>query len=112
MVEGLGDGANPIGPIIPPDGNLDSPGSAPAREEILKRNGCVPPDFVFDYSDTTTNLGNAPHIPWEFPGNQTCVTYTGCPVAYPVVWCLRQLLRTPNFAFPAIWYFFTRLPSH
>ena len=44
------------------------------------------PDFVFDYSDTTTKLGNAPHTPWD-PAFPYCVKYTGCPAAYPVVWC-------------------------
>ena len=86
MVEGLTDTPNPIGPITPPDGNLDSTGSAPARDEILKRNGCVAPDFVFDYSDTTKKLGNAPHDVWD-PAYPSCVKYTGCPAAYPVVWC-------------------------
>jgi poly(3-hydroxybutyrate) depolymerase len=86
MVESLGDTANPIGPIVPFDKSLDSPGSAPARDEILKRNGCVPQDFVFDYSDTTTKLGNAPHTSWD-PAYPMCVKYTGCPAAYPVVWC-------------------------
>ncbi|HTA20612.1 MAG TPA: hypothetical protein VK989_15070 [Polyangia bacterium] len=89
MVESLGDGANPIGPIVPPDTSLDSPGSAAARDEILKRNGCVPQDFVFDYSDTTTKLGNAPHEAWD-PMYPRCVKYTGCPAAYPVVWCALQ----------------------
>ncbi len=86
MVEGLMDTANPIGPEVPPNTSRDSPGSAPARDEILKRNGCVAPDFVFDYSDTTTKNGNAPHTQWD-PAFPTCVRYTGCPGAYPVVWC-------------------------
>lgn len=86
MVEGLTDTPNPIGPIDPPDGNLDSTGSAPARDEILKRNGCVPPDFKFDYSDTVKKQGNAPHDVWD-PAYPSCVKYTGCPADYPVVWC-------------------------
>jgi poly(3-hydroxybutyrate) depolymerase len=89
MVESLGDTANPIGPIVPPDTSLDSPGSAPARDEILKRNGCVAPGYVFDYSDTTTKLGSAPHTMWD-PMYPRCVQYTGCPAAYPVVWCALQ----------------------
>jgi poly(3-hydroxybutyrate) depolymerase len=86
IVEGLQDGANPIGPIMPVDGNLDSTGSAPARDEILKRNGCVAPDYVFDYSDTTKKQGSAPHDVWD-PAFPSCVKYTGCPAATPVVWC-------------------------
>jgi poly(3-hydroxybutyrate) depolymerase len=89
MVESLGDTANPIGPIVPFDQSLDSAGSAPARDEILKRNGCVAPDYVFDYSDTTTKLGSAPHDTWD-PMYPRCVKYTGCPAAYPVVWCALQ----------------------
>ena len=67
-------------------GSLDSGGSAPARDEILKRNGCVAPDYVFDYSDTTTKLGSAPHTDWD-PMFPRCVKYTGCPASAPVVWC-------------------------
>jgi poly(3-hydroxybutyrate) depolymerase len=118
MVESLMDGANPIGPIVPVDTNLDSTGSAPARDEILKRNGCVAQDFVFDYSDTTTKLGNAPHTAWD-PAYPMCVKYTGCPAAYPVVWCA---LNGPNCGHQCdntggvnykngIWKFWTSLPS-
>jgi poly(3-hydroxybutyrate) depolymerase len=89
MVEGLGDTANPIGPLMPPSGNLDSAGSAPARDEILKRNGCVAPDFAFTYTADNTKeakAGNAPHTAWD-PTYPSCFTYSGCPAAYPVVWC-------------------------
>jgi poly(3-hydroxybutyrate) depolymerase len=89
MVEGLGDTANPIGPIEPPKGNLDSGGSAPARDEILKRNGCVAPDFQFMYTADNTKeakAGNAPHAVWD-PAFPSCYSYTGCPTEYPVVWC-------------------------
>jgi hypothetical protein len=115
MVEGLQDTPNPIGPIVPPDGNLDSPGSAPARDEILKRNGCVAPDFVFDYSDTTTKLGNAPHAQWD-PTYPACVKYTGCPAATPVVWCSlpcgHQCDNVGQLSYRAgIWKFWTSLPS-
>lgn len=119
MVEGLQDNANPIGPITPPDGNLDSPGSAPARDEILKRNGCVPQDFVFDYSDTAKKQGNAPHTQWD-PNFPSCVTYTGCPAAYPVVWCAlpcghqcdNETVDGKKIDYKqAIWKFFTSLPS-
>lgn len=118
MVESLGDGANPIGPITPPDGSLDSPGSAAARDEILKRNGCVAPDFVFNYSDTTTKLGNAPHESWD-PAYPMCVKYTGCPAAYPVVWCAlsgancgHQCDNTGGVNYKnGIWKFWMSLPS-
>ena len=89
MVEGLQDTANPIGPIDPPKGNLDSGGSAPARDEILVRNGCVAPDFPFMYTADNTKeakAGNAPHAAWD-PAFPSCYSYTGCPAAYPVVWC-------------------------
>jgi poly(3-hydroxybutyrate) depolymerase len=119
MVEALADTANPIGPIVPVDQNLDSPGSAAARDEILKRNGCVAPDFVFDYSDTTTKLGNAPHTAWD-PAYPYCAQYTGCPAAYPVVWCAlgggtscgHQCDNTGGVSYKAgIWKFWTSL-SH
>jgi hypothetical protein len=70
MVASDRDTGNPVGPLP----NLyvieDTYGSAPARDELLKRNGCV--------GKTT-----APYDP-KYP---SCVKYTGCPAAYPVVWC-------------------------
>jgi hypothetical protein len=55
-----GDTANPItGPT----------GSALARDAVLKQNGCA---------GTATT-------PWPTFGD--CVEYTGCPAAYPVIWC-------------------------
>lgn len=64
------DTGNPVGPLP----NLfvieDSYGSAPARDEILVRNGCV-------------GRATAPYDP-AYP---SCVKYTGCPATYPVVWC-------------------------
>ena len=48
----------------------DSYGNAPARDELLMRNGCVGRD-------------TAPYDT-KYPA---CVKYTGCPAAYPVVWC-------------------------
>jgi poly(3-hydroxybutyrate) depolymerase len=119
MVEGLQDTANPIGPIDPPDGNLDSTGSAPARDEILKRNGCVAPDYVFDYSDTAKKQGSAPHEQWD-PAYPTCVKYTGCPAAYPVVWCAlncghqcdNETIDGTKIDYKqGIWKFFQSLPS-
>lgn len=89
MVEGLGDTSNPIGPVDPPKSNLDSAGSAPARDEILRRNGCVPADFQFMYTADNTKeakAGNAPHTQWD-PTFPSCYQYSGCPAEYPVVWC-------------------------
>ena len=118
MVEGLGDMANPIGPLVPPSGNLDSGGSAPARDEILKRNGCVSPDFQFTYTTDNTmaaKAGNAPHTAWD-PMYPDCVTYTGCPTAFPVVWCaLPGGHETDNDGIsyiPAMLKFLDSLPSH
>jgi hypothetical protein len=60
LLTGAGDGTNPItGPT----------GSALARDLVLKTNGCV--------GTTTTN--------WPMMGG--CVQYTGCPAAFPVIWC-------------------------
>ena len=70
MITSDRDNGNPVGPLP----NLyvieDTYGSAPARDELLKRNGCV--------GKTT-----APYDP-KYP---SCLKYTGCPAAYPVVWC-------------------------
>jgi poly(3-hydroxybutyrate) depolymerase len=63
---------NPIGPLDPNSGeakSLDSLGSAVARDEILMRNGCT---------GTAT-------VTWS--GSAECKQYTGCPAAYPVIWC-------------------------
>jgi len=86
MVAGGVDGTNPIGPLVentpyPAGGlsadqvnstiaDLDSNGSAPARDAVLMRNNCV-------------GSATAPYDP-KYPD---CVQYTGCPAAYPVVWC-------------------------
>jgi hypothetical protein len=61
---------NPVGPLSKLLVVEDTFGMAPARDEILTRNGCV--------GKTT-----APFDP-KYP---SCVKYTGCPAAYPVVWC-------------------------
>jgi poly(3-hydroxybutyrate) depolymerase len=121
MVEGKTDMENPIGPIDPPVGRLDSPGSAPARDEILKRNGCVAPTFQFTYTDIN---GNAPSAPWDPVNYPHCVKYTGCPAAYPVVWCaldgghqadnekvvVNGVTKTYDYKM-GIWSFFASLPS-
>ena len=113
MVEGLSDTENPIGPITPPVQRLDSTGSAAARDEILKRNGCVAPDFAFD--DTDPSAGNAPHAAWD-AAYPKCVTYTGCPKATPVVWCAlacgHQCDKEGATSYKAaIWKFWSSLPS-
>jgi len=70
MVASDRDTGNPVGPLP----NLyvieDTYGSAPARDELLTRNKCV-------------GKATAPYDP-KYP---FCVKYTGCPAAYPVVWC-------------------------
>jgi len=86
MLAGTADTDNPIGPLVmnmplatPPlsaaDVNTkileeDSYGSAPMRDELLTRNAC---------SGTATTMYSA-----AYP---QCVSYTGCPAQYPVVWC-------------------------
>ncbi|HXK16812.1 MAG TPA: hypothetical protein VNG33_03325 [Polyangiaceae bacterium] len=60
LLTGQGDGTNPI----------DGPtGSALARDQILMTNKC-------------TGTATMP-----FAGDADCVQYTGCPAAFPVVWC-------------------------
>jgi len=87
MVESVNDTENPIGPIVPPSTRTDSSGSGPARDEILKRNGCVPADFQFEYAANDVNkFSNAPHASWD-PAYPECAIYTGCPKETPVVWC-------------------------
>jgi hypothetical protein len=64
------DTGNPVGPLTKIDTVEDTFGAAPARDEILARNGCV---------GKTTAPFDA-----KYPA---CVKYTGCPAAYPLVWC-------------------------
>jgi hypothetical protein len=70
MIVSTPDQANPVGPLPKIFTAEDTFGAAPARDELLTRNGCV--------GKTT-----APYDP-KYP---LCVKYTGCPAAYPVVWC-------------------------
>jgi polyhydroxybutyrate depolymerase len=70
MIVSDADTNNPVGPLPKLDVTEDTYGSAPARDEILARNGCV---------------GNAT-APYD-PKYPACVKYTGCPATYPVVWC-------------------------
>ena len=102
FVVGTLDTADPIGPLTTPKN--DSLGSAPARDDLLQRNGC---------------MGNAT-APWNatYP---KCVTYTGCPVKYPVVWCPLDLshIATPSdpdtgvletYRRQGLWDFYKSLP--
>jgi poly(3-hydroxybutyrate) depolymerase len=102
-VEGLKDIDNPIGPLSPTDPvaiGLDSLGSAPARDDLLTRNGCM----------------GAATKPWD-AAYPACVQYTGCPAAAPVVWCAidsdHNIGANPTlgaqYAYNAIWKFWTGL---
>jgi len=76
LVAGTADTENPIGPLDPvtDKGTVDrlgSLGSAPGRDNILQRNGCV---------GTATE-------PYSDPKYSACVKYSGCPANYPVIWC-------------------------
>lgn len=70
MIVSATDTANPVGPLAKLNVDEDTYGAAPSRDEILKRNGC-------------NGSGNAPYDA-KYP---ECIKYTGCPDAYPVVWC-------------------------
>jgi len=118
MLVGADDNSNPIGPLVmgmplpavglsATDVNddiifLDSNGSAPMRDELLVRNGCT---------GTATAMYDA-----AYP---QCVTYTGCPAAYPVVWCDLAGVGhggggvTSNGVMyaPAAWNFLSKLPA-
>ena len=94
----------PIGPLDASDPKyieLGSPGSAPGRDDLLHRNGCI--------GDATA--------PWN-PVYPACVKYTGCPAAYPVVWCpIAGAVRNPSnynnvtYAPGGMWDFLTALPG-
>jgi len=70
MIVSTPDQANPVGPLAKIFTAEDTFGSAPARDELLTRNGC-------------SGKTSAPYDP-KYPH---CVKYTDCPAAYPVVWC-------------------------
>ncbi|MEA2701221.1 MAG: polyhydroxybutyrate depolymerase [Myxococcales bacterium] len=99
MIADTGDSGNPIGPLAQINTpSLDSFGSAPQRDELLIRNGCQ---------------GNASTV--YDPAYPMCVKYTGCPGAYPVVWCALPGGHTNTTAggvnySGAIWPFFKALP--
>jgi poly(3-hydroxybutyrate) depolymerase len=96
------DTADPIGPLTTPQN--DSNGTAPARDDVLARNGCVGTDTA----------------PWN-PSYPKCVTYTGCPPAYPVVWCPLDAAHiggmgadqalVPMYRFQGLWDFYMSLPA-
>jgi polyhydroxybutyrate depolymerase len=70
MIVSTPDQANPVGPLDKINTAEDTFGSAPAREELLERNGCKgSASAVYD------------------PKYPLCKKYTDCPAAYPVVWC-------------------------
>ncbi len=98
MIANSGDNQNQVvtGGLEP---HLDSLGSAAARDELLKRNGCQTTDKGVMYSAA-------------YPA---CLKYTTCPAAYPVVWCELNGGHTNSqqggvdYA-SAIWPFFMALP--
>jgi hypothetical protein len=69
------------------------------RDELLARNGC---------QGTATAAFD--------PAYPACVTYTGCPAAYPVVWCLLPGLGHINSNYQNVnygnapWELFSKLP--
>jgi hypothetical protein len=70
MIASNTDQANPVGPLATLNVPEDTFGMAPARDEILKRNGCA-------------GSASAPYDA-KYP---ECVKYTACPAEYPVIWC-------------------------
>jgi polyhydroxybutyrate depolymerase len=86
LLTGQGDGANPI----------DGPtGSAALRDHILMKNGC---------QGTATTPFTA--------SDQNCVQYTGCPAAFPVIWCTPPGGHTggSNMHWGAVGQFWNSLP--
>jgi polyhydroxybutyrate depolymerase len=87
--------ANPIHNVDAKTG-FDS-GSAPARDVILKTNGC-----------TTTET--APYTSDKAPATWNCKQYTSCPKAYPVIWC--EIPGGHGAGSPsAFWPFWNALPQ-
>jgi hypothetical protein len=94
------DSANPRGPLDPSTSN-DNLGLVPMRDDILARDGCL----------------GSPSRAWniDFPN---CVTFTDCPAALPVVWCVlpypgRQRGRAGNVSYApgAMLQFLNSLPA-
>ncbi len=100
FVVGVQDDGNPIGPLASPLN--DSLGTAPARDELLTRNGCT---------GTETKA-------WD-PDYPKCVTYTGCPAKFPVVWCPIDSGHLPDkndpavgkYRYDGVWKFWSTLPD-
>jgi polyhydroxybutyrate depolymerase len=67
-------GVNDDNPIQNVDATGFDTGSQAARDVILKTNGCV-------------GTATTPYLTTEAPADWHCVSYTGCPMAFPVVWC-------------------------
>jgi hypothetical protein len=97
MIADKGDGENPI-TTRSVEPHLDSHGSLASRDELLVRNGCVgTASTVYD------------------PKYPSCLKYTGCPAAYPVIWCSLNggHVNTSEGGIDyqqAIWPFFMSLP--
>jgi poly(3-hydroxybutyrate) depolymerase len=86
--------ANPIHNVDSKSG-FDS-GSAPARDVILKTNGC-------------TGTETAPYTNPNAPAGWNCHSYTSCPKAYPVIWC--EIPGGHGAGSPsAFWPFWSMLP--
>jgi hypothetical protein len=135
FIVGTRDEGNPIGPLANPLN--DSIGSVAARDELLKRNGCVAQDFqIVDTCTDNPNFtlactagtlkgdtySNVPHAMWNAKWPK-CHMYTGCPAKYPVVWCPIDVNHGngPNptggdqavvesYRRDGLWTFFTSLP--
>jgi poly(3-hydroxybutyrate) depolymerase len=117
MITGEDDGANPVhdtkdgstcggteaegcwkGETIcgfPGAEDCEDEGSAAARDHILERNGCV--------GTTTEQFGIWPD----------CKKYTGCPAAFPVVYCMPAGGHTDgeDRLNPGVWDFWSALPA-
>jgi poly(3-hydroxybutyrate) depolymerase len=112
---GTADTTNPIGPTTNTMTSEDSLGSAPGRDDLLLRNGCVSSNYVFTYTDVA---GSAPHTQFDTTTYTACVKFTGCPAAYPVVWCPlpglnhnQSSIGTVQYSPGAAWSIFSSLPT-
>jgi polyhydroxybutyrate depolymerase len=102
LVAGEADTMNPIGPLPMISGSLGSYGSAPGRDDLLKRNGC---DL------------NATPLAYSNPMYSACKAYK-CPAAYPVVWCALPGVGHNSSTYMGVndspgdmWAFFSSLPA-
>jgi polyhydroxybutyrate depolymerase len=94
MIAGVNDTENPIGPLTTPMN--DSYGSAPARDEFLKQDGC---------NGTVT-------APYQgMSAESACVSYTGCQATAPVVWCPIAGDHGDLGSTSGFWPFWSSLPS-